>query len=347
MRAAKGEYEGNAAAKGKKVLVIGAGPCGLRLAMEAQYLGAETTVVEARTHMTRNNVLKLWTFIMEDLKNLGAKSLYNKLEHGSINHISIWKLQLILVKMALLLGAQVRAGETFKSLKEPTEENGWVVIIEKMEEGRTVEVEEEYDIIICASGRKVPLDGFDRNQPETKMAIAITANWKNLGSPEEKAIKEIPGLSWQNDREFFQTLDTTHGINLENIVHFKDLTHYFVMTAKKESLLSKGVLLNDRDRDNLLDKDNIDHEALEQFALHAATFSTGYFSTELPSTPLEDRPAIFDFTHLYRSKNASRVKLFKGHRLLLGLVGTAFNSLFGQRAWASVEASSVCLTLPG
>jgi hypothetical protein len=35
--------------------------------------GAETTVFESRPYMDRNNVLKLWTFVMEDLKNLGAK----------------------------------------------------------------------------------------------------------------------------------------------------------------------------------------------------------------------------------------------------------------------------------
>lgn len=33
------------------------------------------------------------------------------------------------------------------------------------------------------------------------------------------------------------------GIDLENIVYYKDDTHYFVMTAKKQSLLEKGVIL--------------------------------------------------------------------------------------------------------
>lgn len=34
------------------------------------------------------------------------------------------------------------------------------------------------------------------------------------------------------------------GIDLENIVYYKDNTHYFVMTAKKQSLLEKGVIIN-------------------------------------------------------------------------------------------------------
>lgn len=36
------------------------------------------------------------------------------------------------------------------------------------------------------------------------------------------------------------------GIDLENIVYYKDDTHYFVMTAKKQSLLKKGVILQVR-----------------------------------------------------------------------------------------------------
>ena len=40
------EYRNNTVATGQKVLIIGAGPCGLRMAMEMQFLGAETTVIE-------------------------------------------------------------------------------------------------------------------------------------------------------------------------------------------------------------------------------------------------------------------------------------------------------------
>ena len=34
------------------------------------------------------------------------------------------------------------------------------------------------------------------------------------------------------------------GIDLENIVYYRDNTHYFVMTAKKQSLLDKGVIIH-------------------------------------------------------------------------------------------------------
>ena len=40
-----------------------------------------------------------------------------------------------------------------------------------------------------------------------------------------------------------QDLKEDRDIDLENIVYYKDATHYFVMTAKKDSLLRKGVLM--------------------------------------------------------------------------------------------------------
>lgn len=39
-----------------------------------------------------------------------------------------------------------------------------------------------------------------------------------------------------------QDLKADTDIDLENIVYYKDDTHYFVMTAKKDSLYRKGVL---------------------------------------------------------------------------------------------------------
>ena len=43
-------------------------------------------------------------------------------------------------------------------------------------------------------------------------------------------------------QKFFADLKLETDIDLENIVYYKDDTHYFVMTAKKSCLLKKGVL---------------------------------------------------------------------------------------------------------
>lgn len=71
-----------------KVLVIGAGPCGLRAAIEAQLLGAKVVVVEKRDRITRNNVLHLWPFVIHDLRALGAKKFFGRFCAGAIDHIS-------------------------------------------------------------------------------------------------------------------------------------------------------------------------------------------------------------------------------------------------------------------
>ena len=67
---------------------MGAGPCGLRAAIEAALLGAKVVVLEKRDRFSRNNVLHLWPFVISDLRSLGAKKLYPKFCGGSVDHIS-------------------------------------------------------------------------------------------------------------------------------------------------------------------------------------------------------------------------------------------------------------------
>ena len=71
-----------------KVLVIGAGPVGLRVAIETALLGAHVVIVEKRDSFSRNNVLHLWPHTIHDLKALGAKKFFGKFCAGSIDHIS-------------------------------------------------------------------------------------------------------------------------------------------------------------------------------------------------------------------------------------------------------------------
>lgn len=69
-------------------LIIGAGPCGLRAAIELAFLGARVVLVEKRDAFSRNNVLHLWPFTIQDLRGLGAKKFYGKFCAGAIDHIS-------------------------------------------------------------------------------------------------------------------------------------------------------------------------------------------------------------------------------------------------------------------
>lgn len=56
-------------------------------------------------------------------------------------------------------------------------------------------------------------------------------------------MEEISGVAFIFNQRFFKELYQETGIDLENIVYYKDDTHYFVMTAKKHSLIDKGVIV--------------------------------------------------------------------------------------------------------
>lgn len=107
-------------------------------------MGARVVLLEKRDSFSRNNVLHLWPFTIHDLRGLGAKKFYGKFCAGSIDHISesairytslqtadpiisttcymsagIRQLQLVLLKVALLLGVEVHVNVEFKNLVEP------------------------------------------------------------------------------------------------------------------------------------------------------------------------------------------------------------------------------------
>ena len=69
-------------------LVLGAGPCGLRTAIELALLGAQVVVLEKRESFARNNVLHLWPYTIHDLRGLSAKKFYGKFCTGALDHIS-------------------------------------------------------------------------------------------------------------------------------------------------------------------------------------------------------------------------------------------------------------------
>ncbi|XP_015230213.1 PREDICTED: protein-methionine sulfoxide oxidase MICAL3 isoform X6 [Cyprinodon variegatus] len=326
-RAGQKEYKKGRACANTKCLIIGAGPCGLRTAIELAFLGARVVLLEKRDAFSRNNVLHLWPFTIHDLRGLGAKKFYGKFCAGAIDHISIRQLQLMLLKMALLLGIEIHVNVEFKGLIEPpedqeTERIGWRAEVHP----KTHPVNElEFDVIIGADGRRNTLPGFRRKEFRGKLAIAITANFINRNTTAEAKVEEISGVAFIFNQKFFQDLREATGIDLENIVYYKDDTHYFVMTAKKQSLLEKGVILHDyADTELLLSRANVDQAALLSYAREAADFSTNH---QLPTLDFainhygQPDVAMFDFTCMYASENAAMVRQRHGHKLLVALVG--------------------------
>lgn len=78
------------------------------------------------------------------------------------------------------------------------------------------------------------------------------------------------------------------------------------------------------DTELLLSRENVDREALLNYAREAADFST---QQQLPSLDFainhygQPDVAMFDFTCMYASENAALVREQNGHQLLVALVG--------------------------
>ncbi|NXS51590.1 MICA2 monooxygenase, partial [Brachypteracias leptosomus] len=326
-RASHKEYKRGKSCMNTKCLIIGGGPCGLRTAIELAFLGAKVVVVEKRDTFSRNNVLHLWPFTIHDLRGLGAKKFYGKFCAGSIDHISIRQLQLILFKVALILGVEIHVNLEFVKVLEPPEDQenqkiGWRAEFLPVDHPLS---EYEFDVIIGADGRRNTLEGFRRKEFRGKLAIAITANFINRNTTAEAKVEEISGVAFIFNQKFFQDLKEETGIDLENIVYYKDSTHYFVMTAKKQSLLDKGVIINDSvDTELLLCGENVNQCNLLSYAREAADFATNY---QLPSLDFainhygQPDVAMFDFTSMYASENAALVRERNRHQLLVALVG--------------------------
>ncbi|XP_060543659.1 F-actin-monooxygenase MICAL2 isoform X2 [Pantherophis guttatus] len=326
-RASHKEYKRGKSCTNTKCLIVGGGPCGLRTAIELAFLGAKVVVVEKRDTFSRNNVLHLWPFTIHDLRSLGAKKFYGKFCAGSIDHISIRQLQLTLFKIALLLGVEIHVNLEFVKVLEPPEDQenqkiGWRAEFFPMDHPLS---EFEFDVIIGADGRRNSLEGFKRKEFRGKLAIAITANFINKNTTAEAKVEEISGVAFIFNQKFFQDLKEETGIDLENIVYYKDSTHYFVMTAKKQSLLDKGVIINDFiDTEMLLCVENVDQDNLLSYAREAADFATDY---QLPALDFainhygQPDVAMFDFTSMYASENAALVRERHRHQLLVALVG--------------------------
>ncbi|XP_023187920.1 F-actin-monooxygenase MICAL2 isoform X5 [Xiphophorus maculatus] len=321
------EYKKGQACVGTKCLIIGGGPCGLRTAIELALMGAKVVVIEKRDSFSRHNVLHLWPYTIHDLRGLGAKKFYGKFCAGAIDHISIQQLQLILLKVALIVAVEFHINVEFIKLLEPPEDQqneaiGWRAAIRPADHPVAGF---EFDVVVGADGRRNTLEGFKRKEFRGKLAIAITANFINRNTTAEAKVEEISGVAFIFNQKFFLDLKEETGIDLENIVYYKDNTHYFVMTAKKQSLLEKKVVINDyMDTQMLLSSENVNQEALLSYAREAADFGTNY---QLPTLDYamnhcgQPDVAMFDFTSMYASENAALARERSGHQLLVALVG--------------------------
>ncbi|KAJ3129902.1 hypothetical protein HK098_007656 [Nowakowskiella sp. JEL0407] len=90
-----------------RILISGAGPCGLRVAVEAAMVGMKVHIVERRSSFSRHNIIKTWSCTISDLLSLGLQVYYPQFKpHGHL-HLGTREIQLCLLKTALLLGVTI------------------------------------------------------------------------------------------------------------------------------------------------------------------------------------------------------------------------------------------------
>eukprot|EP01052_Picozoa_sp_SAG31_P005707 SAG31_NODE_255_length_19039_cov_83.461774_13_plen_639_part_00 len=178
--------------EGHRAIVIGAGPIGLRCAVELAMCGAQVTLVEQRRSFTRANILKLWPFFVHDMRNLGAKIFFPQFCTGALMHIGtkrcaclqalyvstaigvniclsyrfllfvLTRLQQILLKDALLLGVDVQYGLEFMELLPPDATNtDWHVLLQPRKRGESFIDPPELLATTQETGSMLMARGFD------------------------------------------------------------------------------------------------------------------------------------------------------------------------------------------
>jgi len=102
-------------------LVCGAGPVGLRVAVEAQMLGFQVTVVEKRSDFSIANIITFWNETMDDMLSLAARTYCpNIVTAGDVRHLGTREVQLVLLKDLLLFGGHVKYGHEIIGLSPPS-----------------------------------------------------------------------------------------------------------------------------------------------------------------------------------------------------------------------------------
>ena len=321
-KASNSVYSQQRNCKNFRIVIVGAGPIGLRMAIEGSLLGAEVHVIEKRTSFTRNNVAHLWHFTIEDFKMLGVKKLYGGFCAGNINHISIRRIQCILLQISLILGVQFHAPLEYLDLYEPDEdgEHKWRL---KLDQEHHPIANLDFDFIVAADGARTKFRTvIDHNIKPGKLCIGITANFVNTRSQKEMEVESIAGVAAIYNQQFFRSLKSDKQIELENIVYSKDDTHYFVITAKKKNLLEKKVLKSDgKELGDLCRRENIDYAMLINYVREVNDIATGL---ELDFYIKKDgRPdvSLFDFSRRAVSTNACRMFQKHGATITVLLVG--------------------------
>ncbi|KAF4027480.1 FAD binding domain [Phytophthora infestans] len=279
----------------KRVCIVGAGPVGLRAAIELALLGGKVTVLEKRTKFSRENMLHLWPWVVQDLASLERKFCSRTSANPG-------------------LGVKVYSATGFKSIVSPEENGGNPFYSIKTEPQIPVA---EYTAVLGATGTNdlvAESAGITRFVFSRNESLGIVCYFPNLETTDELKTKEF---SWTT-RLKHHMLDKMRdvGIDLENVVYFRGDMHYLVMTPKRQNLLIHDVVKqNYADAKDLVRKENVNHDALNVFVKNIVRFAGITRKTDFT------RVNLIDFSQLTRADKAANILVSQGKKLYVGLVG--------------------------
>lgn len=366
-------------------VVVGAGPCGLRAAIELRLLGASVTVVERRKHISRINQLHVWSWVGEDLISLGARILQPPPSDFGSNpdllHISISDVQKLLLKFALLLGVEVLFGVDF--VRSNCSSDGWSAILgpsfsaggyagegkagpetpesffhqlalveapsprpRAVLDGMTVLIGANGFGSAIGQGAGIRRLGTDLSRSAT--AIGIICNLSRTHGRAERKLRSF-SFARQFYMELFRKLQESTGAELENIVYVKSsLSHYFVMTPTLGCLIKTGVVI-DAAYKPLLAKQNIDQACLDQFVQRVTSFPLKKGEPAVRQAILSDVGEHDDSSMQYADSGPKLFDFSQTSRAADGLVFAQppRNSLEGQDSEECCDADDLLIALVG
>ncbi|KAF1785979.1 FAD/NAD(P)-binding domain [Phytophthora cactorum] len=215
-----------------------------------------------------------------DLASLGAKVLFkNFCKSRTYFHVSTRQLQVILLKVALLVGVKVHSATGFQSIVPPApEQNGGNPFYSIKTEPQIPVV--EYTAVLGA-------------------LVSMTKNlWYRVLLPEPGDARGDEGkeFSWTTQfkhRMLYRMREV--GVDLENIVYFRGEMHYIVMTPKRQNLLARGVVKqNSPTSKDLVESTNISQKRVVEFA-------------GIPRRTDFTRVNLFDFSSLTRAEKPASI----------------------------------------
>ena len=308
-RAAMPQYDGGEGGAGLRASILGAGPVGLRCAVELALLGWQVSVLEGRVGWSRLNVLHLWSWVEADLGELGVKQLDPTIfASAQFTHCATRQLQSLLHKVCLLLGVHVK----FNCQVGTLDERFKTTLHRITRDARTADADTEdelpCDLLVDATGARCPLFadlGFHQvTMLKGARALGLVCHLRIMGEAWESRLAE-GNWAHQFHQKRFTRLSREAGVALQNLVYYQQpgSSHYFVMTAELDALVAHGAL-HSRDAEDLVGALNVDAGKLEAFARAAI----GEFVPELRDAPLLPKQLqIFDFSERRQSNAAALV----------------------------------------